>query len=106
MTKITYTRYPTASLTVDGHCEAERTNGNDLCCAAVSMLVCTFLQRLEETKLKCKSVYVSDGYARGEFSVQGKNGFRALETLDTVLAGFRLLKEQYPENITIYGGKK
>ncbi|MBQ8525409.1 MAG: ribosomal-processing cysteine protease Prp [Clostridia bacterium] len=106
MTEITYTRYPKACLTINGHSDAVRTNGHDLCCAAVSMLVCTFMKRLEDLNLKDKAIYCGDGYARGEFTPRGKEARRGLEAIDTILTGFRLLREQYPENIIITGGKK
>ena len=105
MTKITYTRYPKATLKAEGHCMADRINDRDLCCAAVSMLVCTFMKRIDELKVKDKFVYMANGFAKGGFCSKGKSGRAGLEALDTVLAGFRLLKEKYPDNITIQGGK-
>lgn len=106
MTKIIYKRYPKVSLTVDGHCNAPRTNGYDLCCAAVSMLACTFMQRMEELNLDNKFVYCEEGYLYGEFSARGKKGRTGLEMIDTLLAGFRLLEKEYPDCIKITGGKK
>lgn len=106
MTKITYKRYPRAKLAIDGHCNAPRTNGYDLCCAAVSMLACTFMQRMEDMPLKDKFVYCEEGYVHGEFSARGKKGRAGLEMLDTLLTGFRLLKDEYPDCIMITGGKK
>lgn len=105
MTEIKYTRYPKVSLSVEGHCMAKRDNGIDLCCAAVSMLVCTLLQRVEELPLSSKALYCSDGYARVEFDCRGRNSRQGIEALNTILTGFRLLRDKYPDNIKITGGR-
>ena len=106
MTEIIYTRFPKAGITFEGHSCAPRTNGADLCCAGISMLVCTFLKRLEELRLKDKCILYNDGYAKGEFSPRGKEGKQGMELLDTILTGLWLIKERYPDYITIQGGKK
>lgn len=105
MTKITYTRHPKVSLTVDGHCNAPRQSGHDLCCAAVSMLSLAFVGRIENLKVADKVICLGDGYAHAEFAPRGKNGKRGIEAMNTILTGFMLLREKYPDNIKITGGK-
>lgn len=106
MTQITYTRHPKVSLTADGHCNAPRQSGHDLCCAAVSMLISTFVEHIDNLKVADKVIYLGDGYAHAEFTPRGKNGIRGMEALNTILTGFMLLREKYPDYIKITGGKK
>lgn len=105
MTTITYKRYPKASLTIEGHSLAPRVSDHDLCCAAVSMLSCTIMQRIHDLALNSKAIYSSDAYVHIEFAPLGKNGRRGMEALNTVITGFKLLGEKYPDNIKITGGK-
>ena len=58
--------------------------------------------------LKDKVICFSDGFAYAAFSAKGKMVPRAVSALEAVIGGFKLLKNEYPENINIIcaGGDK
>ena len=101
MTEVFCKYRPKVSVTIQGHSNAERKNGNDLCCCAVSMLSYTLMSRLKELKLKNKIIFFKDGYVHVEFAPKGVNGSKGIEAVSTVMSGFNLLMEEYPHNIKV-----
>lgn len=82
------------ALSMDGH--AEYCSGQDIVCAAASMLFFALAGRLQELGRgecveRCQSgearVFVPDGLS---------DAFRV------ILCGFRMLQEKYPENVRIW----
>lgn len=100
MTKITYTFGKRIELTVSGHAGAADANGTDLCCAAASMLAFTLMQTIKDMPLRDKKICYADGYAHIGFkNTVGSLGAAAV--VRAILTGFRLLKEEYPDNVGI-----
>ncbi len=100
MTKITYKFGKRIELTVSGHAGAADENGVDLCCAAASMLSFTLMQAIKDMPLRGKKICYADGYAHIGFrNTVGSRGAAAV--VCAILNGFRLLKEEYPDNVGI-----
>ena len=89
-------------LTVLGHCDAGRINGNDLCCCGVSMLVYTIMNTLEKLKLNNLKQHYGGGWCKIRFDRKSPDTKPALVAVDTVMNGFELLEEAYPANIKVY----
>lgn len=71
-------------------------SGCDIVCAAVSILSTVLIQRLIEVDAKPYYEYLS-----GRVIVEYKENEKTIEILNTILCGFRLLTEQYPDNVKI-----
>lgn len=100
MTKISYSLGKKIEVTVSGHAGAANKKGVDLCCAAASMLSFTLMQTIADMSLHDKKICYADGYAHIEFknTVSCRN---ALTAVKTILTGFRLLRDEYPNNVAI-----
>lgn len=92
------------SVRLQGHADFARQGERDLVCAGISMLVCTLSACLETqearglVRLQCRKV------APGDVAFQIAILTRAEEVramLDTILTGFQLLQERYPENVDV-----
>lgn len=96
----------TVELTVLGHCDAGRINGNDLCCCGVSMLVYTIMNTLEKLKLSNLSQHYGGGWCKIRFDRLSPDADSASVALDTVMNGFELLEKSYPSNLKIYENER
>ncbi len=102
MTNITYHMGPRCSITIEGHACAQRnSNGNDLCCAAESMLACTLVDTVKKLPLTHRYIYVTDGYVYVNFGIVNLAGIWAMAALRTVINGYELLSERYPDNVSV-----
>ena len=102
MTNITYHIGWSCSITIEGHACAERTaGGSDLCCAAESMLACTLVDTVKKLPLPHRYIYVTEGYVYVSFGIFGIAGLAALAALMTVVNGYKLLTERYPDNVSV-----
>ena len=102
MTTVTYHIGAECSVTISGHACAERTsNGSDLCCAAESMLACTLVDTVKKLPLMYRYIYVTDGYVYVKFSIFGLGGIGAMAALRTIVNGYKLLTEKYPNNVSV-----
>ncbi len=89
------------SVSILGHCNAGRINGYDLCCCAVSMLSFTLMDSLKRLNLKDFDYSYGGGTCHIKFKNRGRNLKKALLVIETVMNGFELLKNKYPENINL-----
>ena len=89
---------------IKGHAGFAQPGEEDVVCAGISMLVCTLSECLEE--------YETMGYVQAVCrKIDPGNVDIAFYTLDhratvsvmldTILTGFRLLQEKYPENVVV-----
>lgn len=102
MTEITLTtNEKTTQIVISGHSSTKRVNDIDLCCCSVSTLAFTLLKTLEKLKLQNLRYTFFKGYCAMSFEKDEENAFKALAAIDTVMNGFALLKESYPQNIKI-----
>lgn len=102
MTNVTYHIGTKCSVIISGHACAERSpEGNDLCCAAESMLACTLVDTVEKLPLMYRYIYVTEGYVHVAFSVFGIFGIGAVATLRTIVNGYKLLARRYPDNVSV-----
>lgn len=84
-----------------GHCLAGD-GGRDLVCAAVSMLACTLMERLEKLEVGMSELHVS--YESGEVNVFAKAKTRQCarnldECVETLMCGFRMISAAFPKNV-------
>lgn len=91
----------TIELSAQGHANAAP-KGEDIVCAAATILIRTLAKTLEAAVPNMVKADVSDGKA--SISVTGYDPVAAV-AIETVCTGFRLLQEQYPENIKIFAEK-
>jgi uncharacterized protein YsxB (DUF464 family) len=78
--------------------------GKDIVCAAVSILTYTLAQKLTDLQAEQKVVCgISMESGNAEFFVWVRCGHeQEFETvLDTIITGFELLAEKYPEHVSI-----
>ena len=102
MTNITYHIGWRCSISIEGHACAERTAaGSDLCCAAESMLACTLVETVKKLPLPHRYIYVADGYVYVSFGIIGISGIAAMAALMTIVNGYGLLAERYPDNVSL-----
>lgn len=91
-------------LHIEGHA-GYSTHGNDIVCAAVSILGYTWINELlvlEERKQVKNVVYEEDN---GKLFVEFSGGDNAVNTAyETILTGFEALQQNYPENISLKRG--
>ena len=88
-------------LTVLGHCNAGRINGNDLCCCAVSMLVFTLMESLGKLSPEGYFSKYASGWCYVRFVADSKSSEKAKIITDTVMNGFRLLEKRFPASVCI-----
>lgn len=88
--------------TAHGHCGASE-NGVDLVCAAVSMLSCTLINRLEKLSALLSEKHIS--YDTGCVEIYASWKKECEETVknsvDTLLCGYRLLANAFPYNVRL-----
>lgn len=91
-------------LHIEGHA-GYGTHGNDIVCAAVSILGYTWLNELlimEERKQVKNVSYEEDN---GKLLIEFSGGDNAVNTAyETILTGFEALQQNYSENITLKRG--
>ncbi len=91
-------------LHIEGHA-GYGTHGNDIVCAAVSILGYTWLNELlimEERKQVKNVSYEEDN---GKLLIEFSGGDNAVNTAyETILTGFEALQQNYSENISLKGG--
>ena len=91
-------------LHMEGHA-GYGTHGNDIVCAAVSILGYTWLNELlimEERKQVKNVSYEEDN---GKLLIEFSGGDNAVNTAyETILTGFEALQQNYSENITLKRG--
>ena len=91
-------------LHIEGHA-GYGTHGNDIVCAAVSILGYTWLNELliREERKQVKNVsYEEDN---GNLLIEFSGGDNAVNTAyETILTGFEALQQNYSENITLKRG--
>ena len=91
-------------LHIEGHA-GYGTHGNDIVCAAVSILGYTWLNELlimEERKQVQNVSYEEDN---GKLLIEFSGGDNAVNTAyETILTGFEALQQNYSENITLKRG--
>lgn len=102
MVEITYDRKG-HKLTAKGHAKSGEP-GNDLVCAATSILVYTLAANVEnladdKSRVRRPVVELKEGHA--VVACAPIHGMKAITTLvfDTVCSGFDILAQQYPENV-------
>lgn len=88
-------------ISAEGHANAAP-KGEDLVCAAVTILIRTLVKTLETAVPDMIKADVADGKAR--ISVKGYDPVAAV-AIGTVCNGFELLQEHYPEHIKILAEK-
>lgn len=102
MTTITYHKGIKCSIRIEGHaCAAPAPGESDLCCAAESMLACTLVRSVERLPLAKRYIYVTEGCVCVSFCALCPAGLAGLAALSTVINGFKLLTEQYPQNVKL-----
>lgn len=100
MTKVLFGKSKTrAEFTIKGHAEAEKVNGYDLCCCAISMMCALTEDYLTKRKLKNLKIKKDDGYFCASFERTGISAVKAIEVLEAVFGGYCMLEEVYPSNI-------
>ena len=89
------------TLDIEGH--AGFNPGNDIVCAAVSMLACTLAATLEESDSKAytdtQEVTLEEGNVHIVFDA--RMPFAGKLIIDQIRIGFMLLAEEYPQNINL-----
>lgn len=92
-----------ASIRIKGH--AGYSSGNDIVCAAVSVLSFTLMQTLEKERKAGNLKFLKYDYRSGFVSVEAlpsrrfKGRFKAI--LSTIVSGFELLADRYPDNVKL-----
>ncbi len=105
MTTITKTNTKTGmTVRISGHAGAARKNGYDLCCAAVSMLAYTLMKILSDIRPKNLVITRAEADVFVSFDFFCLRAFPAFAAVKTVMAGYKLLEEKYPENVRIVSG--
>ncbi len=91
----------TIEISAQGHANAAP-KGEDVVCAAATILIHTLVKTLEGTVPDMVKADVADGKA--SISVKGYDPVAAV-AIGTVCNGFELLQEHYPEHIKIFAEK-
>ena len=102
MTTVTMT-WPQMKLKVEGHANTAP-KGQDIVCAAESMLVCALAGTLEEAQQRgrLKMEYKeSDGKVEITADPQMGSLAEAKAYFRMAVKGFRMLREEYPSNVCI-----
>jgi uncharacterized protein YsxB (DUF464 family) len=96
-----YDRY---LLIVEGHADYNK-NGDDIVCAAVSVLVYTFLNMLKDEecdgRLKIRREALRDGYFCVEVEPFDFSKDKIKGIVETIVMGLALLNEEYPEFVKL-----
>ena len=102
MIQITYNR-AIPSVTIEGHAGSGE-KGHDLVCAAVSILAYTLASLVESmkhgTQIHGATVEMNDGGARISCEPIDNYKFPIKLMFDTICAGFDILAQGYPENVS------
>ena len=102
MTSVTvYKSEGEVDFSAKGHCLAGD-GRSDPVCAAVSMLACTLMERLESLEAGMSELHIS--YESGEVSVFAKAKTRQCanmldECVETLMCGFRMISAAFPKNV-------
>ena len=102
MIKVVYHR-DLNRVAVEGHAHSGEV-GHDLVCAAASALICTLAafarNTLNATQSESCAIKLNSGDA--EVSCEAKGAYKSAITLvfDSICAGFELLAQNYPDNIS------
>lgn len=90
-------------VSIDGHA-GYAPAGQDIVCAAVSMLTCTLSQWIEDSVLLARRRQESgDGWFEAE--IVARDIPRVESAMSVFLTGFRLLAKQYPQHVKMAGEK-
>ena len=85
--------------------ELEEKDGGSLACAAASILVLTAAEKVErmqsEGAFLSSSVTVEPGYASFDLEAREERGEELRVIFDTLLLGFELLEENYPDCVSV-----
>lgn len=96
-----YDRY---LLIVEGHADYNK-NGDDIVCAAVSVLVYTFLNMLKDEecdgRLKIRREALRDGYFCVEVEPFDFSKEKTKGIVETIVMGLAMLNEEYPEFVKL-----
>lgn len=91
-------------ITITGH--ADFNPGLDIVCSAVSMLTYTLMQCLSDAEDKGCLTECSINTKSGDvyISVKPEQFYRKLleNTVDTIITGFELLADKYPDNVKLF----
>lgn len=91
-------------ITITGH--ADFNPGLDIVCSAVSMLTYTLMQCLKDAEDKGCLTECKMSYQSGDvfISVMPEQFYRKLleNTVDTIITGFELLADKYPDNVKLF----
>ena len=91
-------------LHIEGHA-GYGTHGNDIVCAAVSILGYTWLNELLIMAARKQVKNVSYEEDNGKLLIEFSGGDNAVNTAyETILTGFEALQQNYSENITLKRG--
>lgn len=82
----------------DGHANYSRW-GNDIVCAAISVLTINTINSLEAIAHKQVCVWEEDGYI--EYRIRGKPSAQSNILLECAQLGYEGIAEQYPDNVRI-----
>ena len=105
MTRVFYREYyDRYLLIVEGH-SGFGEKGKDIVCSAVSILVYTLLNMLKDEEsdnhLKLRREVINDGYFCVEVEPFDFSKQKITGLIETIIMGFSLLNEAYPENVKI-----
>ncbi len=105
MTKVFYREYYDKLLLIaEGHSDFDE-SGRDIVCSAVSILVYTLSEMLKEEesdkRLKINKEIINDGYFHVEVEPFDYSKSRVEAIFETIMLGFTLLSEEYPQNVRI-----
>lgn len=99
------TKGSVTTITVDGH--AGFNPGNDIVCAAASMLTYTLVQNLLDLTgaglLEWCKTDEKDGSMKIKVKTNKKGEAVAKIAIKTIMTGYELLQNQYPENVKLAG---
>lgn len=92
------------SVIVEGHAENPLETTGNILCAAVSILSYTLIEMIEHMRMEGQAAgweIIDNGYV--EAFVEPQNGFeeKVRAVIETILKGFEILEENYPEQIAV-----
>lgn len=92
-------------LTVEGHAGYAKGGQPDIVCAAVSMLSCMLLTCMSKAQEAGELVRFAYRQDSGDVRVEAFTTYEARErvqiTFETVVTGYRMLEETYPQNVRL-----
>lgn len=103
---MTYITIGELEITLEGHAQAERINDSDLVCCAISTLTGTLanvlLTAYNDGKLKEQpTLILNDGYACLSCKPRPKHFQATKDIIEAFSVGYKVLAEQYPQNVQI-----